>query len=534
MNLRFESRFVDSLPGDPIVSNYCRQVANACYSIAIPTPVSDPKIICYAREVAELLGIDPTWLETREAALLFGGSKMQPEMKPYAACYGGHQFGHWAGQLGDGRAINLGELRASDSNLWTVQLKGSGRTPYSRSGDGLAVLRSSLREFICSEAMHHLGVPTTRALCLTITGEEVTRDMFYDGHPKQEPGAIVCRVAPSFIRFGNFEILNARKEFDNLRALANYSIAHDFPHLDLAAPNVHEQWFGEICERTADLLVQWMRVGFVHGVMNTDNMSILGQTIDYGPYGWLEGFEPNWTPNTTDAAGRRYAFSNQPQIAHWNLLQLANSLWPLFEKEEPLQQGLDRYVVRFQTEYFNMMANKLGLRSFQPESDHRLVEELERILQLTETDFTLFYRALANVPAHLQNDESRQDDNLGMAETKSLLLSSYYTPDQVDSTVLEPTSQWLNDYRRRVHAEGRPDAERREAMNAVNPLYVPRNYLVQQSIDAAESGNYDAANDLLQVFRSPYTETPGRDAYAEKRPEWARQRAGCSMLSCSS
>ncbi|MBG3852707.1 YdiU family protein, partial [Xanthomonas hortorum pv. carotae] len=229
-------------------------------------------------------------------------------MQPWAVNYGGHQFGHWAGQLGDGRAISLGEAIGVDGGRYELQLKGAGPTPYSRGADGRAVLRSSIREFLCSEAMHHLGVPTTRALSLVTTGDAVVRDMFYDGRPQREPGAIVCRVAPSFIRFGNFELPSARGDSALLRQWADFTIARDFPELKGAGENLYAAWFAQVCERTAVMVAHWMRVGFVHGVMNTDNMSILGLTIDYGPYGWVDDYDPDWTPNTTDAQGRRYRF----------------------------------------------------------------------------------------------------------------------------------------------------------------------------------------------------------------------------------
>ena len=287
-----------------------------------------PRLIAHSREVASLLGIDPADVASPAFAQVFGGNALLEGMQPYAANYGGHQFGHWAGQLGDGRAITLGEVINAAGERWELQLKGAGPTPYSRTADGRAVLRSSVREFLCSEAMHHLGVPTTRALSLVTTGEQVVRDMFYDGNPEPEPGAIVCRVAPSFIRFGNFELPAARGDVALLTRLVDFTIQRDFPELvsgtrDGAADRLSEalraEWFGQVCERTARMVAHWMRVGFVHGVMNTDNMSILGLTIDYGPYGWIDDFDPDWTPNTTDAAGRRYRFGQQPQVAYWNL-----------------------------------------------------------------------------------------------------------------------------------------------------------------------------------------------------------------------
>ncbi len=288
-----------------------RQVHGACYSRVDPTPVRAPKLLAWSREVADLLGLDETDLRDPRFAEVFGGNALLPGMVPYAACYGGHQFGNWAGQLGDGRAITLGETVNPQGQRWELQLKGAGPTPYSRRADGRAVLRSSIREFICSEAMHHLGVPTTRALSLVATGEPVIRDMFYDGNARPEPGAIVRRVAPSFIRFGNFEIFASRGEEPLLQQLIDFTIDRDFPELAEAEPDSVQRrlkWFEEVCRRSAVLIAHWMRVGFVHGVMNTDNMSILGLTIDYGPYGWIDNFDPDWTPNTTDAGGRRYRF----------------------------------------------------------------------------------------------------------------------------------------------------------------------------------------------------------------------------------
>ena len=531
--IAFESQFVDRLPGDVDTRNFCRQVQGACYSFVAPTPVVDPTVLAYSAEVAESLGLSMEWMDSKQAAAVLGGNALLPGMKPYAACYGGHQFGNWAGQLGDGRAINLGETVSSRGERWVMQLKGAGRTPYSRSGDGLAVLRSSVREFLCSESMHYLGVPTTRALSLVLTGEQVTRDVFYDGRPRKEPGAIVCRVAPTFTRFGNFEILAERQEIENLRKLVDFTIATDFPHLDSNAPEVVSDWFSEVCVRTAEMVVHWMRVGFVHGVMNTDNMSILGQTIDYGPYGWLEGYDPNWTPNTTDSAHHSYAFGNQPQVAHWNLLQLANAIYPLFEEEGPLQAGLNRYVEVLKSSYHAMMASKLGLRRFEETQDGPLLEELDVVLQAVETDMTLFYRQLATI--QLDGIEiDNVDDLVTEGWALRLIADAYYTPNEVKQEVLVSTKSWLQRYVRRLIQDCRSDAERSSSMNAVNPLYVLRNYLAQQAIDLAEKGDYAEIGRLLKLLKSPYDIQSGMSAYALKRPEWARNKAGCSMLSCSS
>lgn len=523
--LQFDNRFVRELPGDPDRSNCVRQVERACYSLVTPTPVARPQTVAYAHEVAELLGLTPAACETEQFAQLFAGNQLLPGMEPFAMCYGGHQFGHWAGQLGDGRAINLGELVNRQGQRWTLQLKGAGLTPYSRRGDGLAVLRSSVREFLCSEAMHHLGVPTTRALSLLLTGEQVTRDMFYDGHPKLEPGAIVCRVAPSFIRFGSFQLFAWRNELEQLKQLVDYCIRTDFPHLGVPSTDVYLQWFAEICRTTAEMIVHWMRVGFVHGVMNSDNMSILGLTIDYGPYGWLEDYDPRWTPNTTDAEGRRYCFGQQSQIGLWNLAQLANAIYPLIKQAEPLQQSLQLYSDIYQQGWREMMAQKLGLEAFDPTTDEQLVKELEQVLMLVETDMTIFYRQLATL------DEAADAADEVLIEP---LRAAYYQPSQLSCENKARIARWLRGYLARARWSDLPDAERAARMNAVNPKYVLRNYLAQQAIDKSEEGDHSLVNELLEVLRHPYAEQPGKELFAEKRPEWARNRAGCSMLSCSS
>lgn len=524
-NLNFDNCFIRELPADAETINNRRQVIGACYSHVLPTPVTGPQTVSYSREVAELLDLAPEVCVSDDFTEVFAGNRLASGMVSYACCYGGHQFGHWAGQLGDGRAINLGEVINRKGERWALQLKGAGPTPYSRTADGLAVLRSSVREFLCSEAMYHLGVPTTRALSVVLTGEQVIRDMFYNGNPKAEPGAVVCRVAPSFTRFGNFQILAARRDIELLRKLTDYTIRTDFPELAEPSPAVYINWFEEVCRRTAKMIVHWQRVGFVHGVMNTDNMSILGLTIDYGPYGWLENYDPNWTPNTTDASDRRYRFGHQPQIAFWNLGQLGNAIYPLIEQVEPLQQAMNVYTETFEREWQNMMAAKLGLNTFDAAADDELITELLIILQLVETDMTIFYRRLVDVAI---------DAELSNEVLMTPLLDAYYVPEQLTADYKDRLGAWLRSYIRRIQKDGVPDATRRAAMNAVNPKYVLRNYLAQLAIDKAEQGDFTMVNDLLELLRHPYDEQPGKDAFAEKRPDWARQRAGCSMLSCSS
>jgi uncharacterized protein YdiU (UPF0061 family) len=504
----FENSFVRELPGDPVPSNTRRLVLNASYTRVTPTPVRSPRLHAWSDALAEQLGLARPSGAALEA---LAGNRVLPGMEPYAARYGGHQFGQWAGQLGDGRAITLGELIVRDGTRQELQLKGAGLTPYSRTADGRAVLRSSLREFLCSEAMHFLGVPTTRALSLVGTGEQVIRDMFYDGNPEPEQGAVLCRVAPSFLRFGNFQIHAAHGETELLQRLADYVLRQHYPGLGST-----KEWFHELCRRTAVLMSDWMRLGFVHGVMNTDNMSILGLTIDYGPYGWLEGYDPDWTPNTTDAEGRRYCYGQQPQIGLWNLTRFAEALLPVMPKEE-LEEGLKLYGNTYRESFSKALAQKLGLASLEA-SDDELVTEMFGLLSAVETDFTLFFRGLAS------GEDSADDQRL----VASLRRAFYAEPDAAH---IARVGAWLRKYLARVSA---PAAVRAQRMNSVNPKYVPRNYLAQQAIDALTSGDASVLERLMKVLERPYDDQPEYDDLAERRPEWARHKAGCSALSCSS
>ena len=330
--IAFRNDFVENFPGDDTGNRKPRQTPGMFYSKALPTPVSKVSLLAWSDELAQELEL--TNPSSQKDIDVLGGNEITSSMYPYAACYAGHQFGNWAGQLGDGRAITLGELVNFKGQKWELQLKGGGPTAYSRRADGRAVLRSSVREYLMSEAMHYLRVPTTRALSLVSTGEPVLRDMFYDGHPAYEPGAIVMRVAPSFLRFGNFEMLAVRRETEHLRKLVDWTIEKYYPHLQ--GEDRVLNWYTEVVSRTAKLVVEWMRVGFVHGVMNTDNMSILGLTIDYGPYSFVDDYDPNFTPNTTDLPGRRYAFGRQASVAKWNLGCLGGAIAPMFENTDDL------------------------------------------------------------------------------------------------------------------------------------------------------------------------------------------------------
>ncbi len=523
-HLRFDNRFLNELPGDPEACNLPRQVHAAAHSRVTPSAVSAPRLLACASEVAAWIGLDPAECARPEFAEVFGGNALLPGMEPWAACYGGHQFGHWAGQLGDGRAINLGEVVNPDGQRLTLQLKGAGPTPYARSADGRAVLRSSLREFLCSEAMHHLGIPTTRALSLVATGDAVLRDMLYTGDMRPEPGAVVCRVAPSFTRFGHFEIHAARKDHALLRQLADHTLRHDYPELGPPGTEAYLALFRAVCRRTAVMVAHWMRVGFVHGVMNTDNMSILGLTIDYGPYGWLEDYDPDWTPNTTDARGRRYAYARQPEVAGWNLARLAEALIPLVGTVEPLQEAMAVYGEAYATTWRGMLAAKLGWKAHRGAEDDRLFEDLLEIMRRAQCDWTILFRTLIDLPA------------LGADEDTLLkpFSEAGYLPEGLDAEQRVTALDWLRRYQQRRAEDGHDDETRGGIMRAANPRYVPRNYLAQQAIERAEAGDLAMLHTLQQVLRRPYDDQPEHAALAARRPEWARHKAGCSMLSCSS
>ncbi len=516
--LRFDNAFVRALPADSASGPQVREVRDASYSLVTPTPVKAPRLIAYSSEMADALGFSKESVSAQEFADVFSGNVAIDGMQPYAANYGGHQFGHWAGQLGDGRAISLGEVVNRAGHRWELQLKGAGPTPYSRGADGRAVLRSSVREFLCSEAMHHLGVPTTRALSLVASGDEVVRDMFYDGHPAAETGAIVCRAAPSFIRFGSFELPSSRGETELLGRLIDFTIRRDFPELKGEGESLRADWFGEVCARSATMIAHWMRVGFVHGVMNTDNMSILGLTIDYGPYGWIDNFDPDWTPNTTDRQNRRYRFGQQPQIAHWNLAYLAQALAPAFDSIEPLQAGLQRYVDSYAAADRANIAAKLGLLECRDE-DVTLMQALYELMAEAEIDMTIFFRRLSDP----------RDQPL----TSAGFVESFYDETKRQQAAVR-LQAWLDRYTERLTTDPQSAIQRRERMCAANPRYVLRNWLAQQAIDKANEGDESEIRLLLEVMRKPYEDQPGRERFAARRPDWARNRAGCSMLSCSS
>ena len=516
MNIQLTNFFTDQLPADPNLENTRREVLEAVYSFVRPIKTSNPTLLHVSDEMQHTLDFSNEDIQSKEFLEFVTGNSVLKNSKPFAMCYAGHQFGNWAGQLGDGRAINLGEIKD-----WAVQLKGSGPTPYSRTADGLAVLRSSVREYLCSEAMHHLGVPSTRALSLSLTGDQVLRDVMYNGNPAHEKGAIVSRVAKSFLRFGNFEIFAARNDLKNLKTLTDYTIKSHFSHLGKPSKEVYLQFFQEVTNKTLEMIIHWQRVGFVHGVMNTDNMSILGLTIDYGPYGWLEGFDFEWTPNTTDKQHKRYRYGNQPTIGLWNLYQLANALYPLIEEAAPLEKILEGYKSNFEKKSQDMMRAKLGLTSAK-ETDINIIQSLENNLQATETDMTIFFRTLSSF--------KKEQPEKGV----ELIQDAFYTPDTIKGNVLNNWKQWFADYAKRLEDETTSADERQQQMNKINPKYVLRNYMAQLAIDKADKGDTSLLEEMYLLLKEPYSEQPKFEHWFAKRPEWARHKVGCSMLSCSS
>jgi uncharacterized protein YdiU (UPF0061 family) len=470
-----------------------------------PTPLEQVHLASVSEAAAALIGVDPGHLREPQAVAWLSGVEPLPGSEPVAMCYAGHQFGHYVPQLGDGRAMVLGEVVNGGGQRWELQLKGAGLTPFSRDGDGRAVLRSTIREYLCSEAMHALGIPTSRALCMFGSGEEVYRERI-------EPGALLVRMAPSHVRFGSFEVFFYRGQHDRLQRLADYVIDHDYPELRGQTRPYHAL-LREAVLRTARLMAQWQLVGFSHGVMNTDNMSILGLTLDYGPFGFMDGYDPGFVCNHSDYHGR-YAFDRQPSIGLWNLSCLAQAMLPLLDADngeaaaEQAQAILAEYEPALQAAYAEGMRAKLGLRQERP-GDMTLAGQLLDLMAAARVDYTNLFRDLAGL---------RLDDPAADAPLRDRF---------VDRAAFDA---WATEYRARLRAEGSDDAARRVVMDAANPRYVLRNYLAQQAIVQAEQGDYGEVDRLLALLSRPYQEQPGMQAYAAEPPDWGRTLA----VSCSS
>ncbi|MCS4532839.1 protein adenylyltransferase SelO [Neisseria montereyensis] len=471
------------------------------YSRVRPEPLGEPYWVAQNHTLAAEMGLRPSEIFDNPDNLLYlSGSAKQYDPAPIATVYSGHQFGVYVRQLGDGRAMLIGDSVAADGKRWEWQLKGAGKTPYSRFADGRAVLRSSIREYLCSEAMHGLGIPTTRALALTGSNDAVYRE-------QAETAAVVTRIAPSFIRFGHFEYMYHTGQHQNLPLLADYLIDQHFPACR-DAENPYLALFHEVNRRTAELVAAWQSVGFCHGVLNTDNMSALGLTIDYGPFGFLDAYDRHHICNHSDTGGR-YAYNEQPYVVHWNLMRFASCLLPMVSESE-LVAELERFPEMFQTAYLSRMRAKLGLQTIDKD-DEELVGDMFASLQGRKVDFTLFFRYLSEV------------SNQHGEPLPERLTTLFDGP-------MEAFTAWIGCYRGRLRAENSDPAARAERMNAVNPLYVLRNYLLEQAIELAKNGDFREIERLHRCMQNPFVEQQEFADFAVLPPEWA----GGICVSCSS
>jgi uncharacterized protein YdiU (UPF0061 family) len=486
---------------EPFVShrfdNRFARLPPAFYRRVQPTPLANPYLVSVSEDAAALLDLDAATCRNEKFLDLLAGNWLPPGAEPLAMLYAGHQFGTFVPQLGDGRAILLGEILNQCGERWQLQLKGAGLTPFSRTADGRAVLRSTVREYLCSEAMHALGVPTTRALGMAGADEPVYRET-------PETAAVVMRIAPSFVRFGSFEVFYARREHERLRQLADHVIEEHYPQC-AGGPQAYEKFLIEVIERTACLIAHWQVVGFCHGVMNTDNMSILGLTLDYGPFGFMEAFNPGHICNHSDDQGR-YSYDNQPYIGLWNCSRLAQALTPLVDAEK-CNAALARYEGVYLTAYAAHMRAKMGLAQAM-DGDDALANDLLALLAEYGTDYTIFFRALSTFDLSGNN-----------ATLRDLMVNR------------EAFDRWTVRYAARLNAENSFAAERRLRMNRVNPKYVLRNHLAQVAIEkSSKNKDFSEIDRLLAVLRRPFDEQPEFDSYAEPPPDWAKDIA----VSCSS
>ena len=475
-------------------NNRFARLGPSFYTRLQPQALPEPYWVSRSAAVARELGLQEQWFASQYALEVFSGNRVPPGADSMASVYSGHQFGQWAGQLGDGRAILLGELETSAGGR-EIQLKGAGRTPYSRMGDGRAVLRSSIREYLCSEAMHGLGIPTTRALCLTGSDARVRREEI-------ETAAVVTRVSPSFIRFGHFEHFSYNDQHEELKTLADYVIDNFYPECR-AETQPYAALLKAVSERTAHLMAAWQASGFCHGVMNTDNMSILGLTIDYGPFQFLDAFDPGHICNHSDTQGR-YAYNKQPNIAYWNLFCLGQALLPLIEEQELALGALESYKTVFPEALMGRMRAKLGLGDEQPD-DPALIESTFKLLASNKADYTIFWRRLCGFTPHSGHEPVRD---------------LFFDRESFDA--------WALQYSERIEPTGK--AQRANLMLKTNPKYVLRNHLGEEAILAAKLKDFSKVDSLLTLFESPFDEHPGHDSYAGFPPDWAAS----IEISCSS
>ena len=480
MTLSFTAHWHDELPD--------------FYTALNPTPLTNARLIWHNDSLASELGIPPSLFQPATGAGVWGGEALLPGMQPLAQVYSGHQFGVWAGQLGDGRGILLGEQQLANGQTVDWHLKGAGLTPYSRMGDGRAVLRSTIRESLASEAMHALGIPTTRALSIVTSDTQIARETY-------EPGAMLMRIAQSHVRFGHFEHFYYRREPEKVRQLADFVIRHHWPHWQ-DDEDKYILWFRDVVARTASLMACWQTVGFAHGVMNTDNMSILGLTMDYGPYGFLDDYQPDFICNHSDHQGR-YSFENQPAVGLWNLQRLAQSLSPFIDVEA-LNDALDLYQEVLMQEYGKLMRRKLGLTT-QEKGDNDILNALFALMAREGSDYTRTFRMLS--------------------QTEQQSAASPLRDEFIDRAAFD---SWFGTYRERLQREEIQDDDRQAQMKAVNPAMVLRNWLAQRAIEQAEQGDYAELHRLHDALRTPFADRS--DDYVSRSPDWGKRLE----VSCSS
>ncbi|CAF1151995.1 unnamed protein product [Rotaria sordida] len=574
--IKFDNLALRVLPIDQVQENYVRTVSGACFSKVKPTPVKNPKLVAYSSDALKLIDIDEeATKDERQLAQVFSGNVLLQGMDPAAHCYCGHQFGYFSGQLGDGATMYLGEIINKKNERWELQLKGAGKTPYSRTADGRKVLRSSIREFLCSEAIFCLGIPTTRAGTCVTSDDYVIRDIYYDGNPKQERCTIISRIAQTFIRFGSFEIcktidpLTSRKgpsvgRYDILKTLLNYVISTFYPEIEEKYKSKDEDkysaFFEEIVKRTASLVAQWQCVGWCHGVLNTDNMSIVGVTIDYGPYGFMDRYDPSFICNGSDDSGR-YSYKQQPSICKWNCGKLAEALAPLLPIEKS-KLILNKFDEEYERVYMNKMRQKFGLIQKELETDRQLIDTFLNTLEMTGADFTNSFRTLSLI--HLPNtkdfdesirlfistildqccdaeewkfvNKSSVDERTygilrSLAGTNTAILSQFgFSPELLENE--ERKRQKFKELEKMTNESKRKDDEkawrsfleiyiarlkkeidgnneqlnikRIRTMKKNNPRMVLRNYLAQRAIERAEQGDYSEVRNLLKELKHPY------------------------------
>lgn len=510
---KITQRYISLFPGDFSGNTSQRQTPGVLFTQNEIYGFKKAQLLHYNEALANEIGLGNAVSQVDFDFL--NASKVPEKMKTFSTAYAGHQFGQWAGQLGDGRAIYAGEIKNDSDKTTELQWKGAGATPYSRHADGRAVLRSTIREYLMSEAMYHLGVPTTRSLSISLSGEKVARDIMYNGNVNFEQGAVMMRTSETFLRFGHFELFAARNELDILQTLTDDTIQQYFKNIDPTSEDKYLEFFKQVSERTADLIVEWLRVGFTHGVMNTDNMSIIGNTIDYGPFSILDEYDLNFTPNTTDLPNRRYAFGRQAHIAHWNLLQLANALFPLIKNEDALQQILVDYSEMFWKKHDAMMAKKFGFEKLE-RYDADFFTAWQKLMEEIYTDYTLFFNQLV-----------LWDETID---------ATIHFKDCFYEVLTENKKQALEDfltsYAHRLSYNTISREESKALMEKNNPKFILRNYLLFECIQQMEEGNTELFDKLWLALQDPYQEI--YPEFSKKRPDEYEGQVGCSMLSCSS